>query len=119
MIEIDRPLDDPTVALVWIDHGQAIIAARLGTDSPLVERLGRGTAESASAFEARTIEALRAYPTVAVSGLAAERGSFERALIAASHRPDRVVDVEPGIDAADIGDLPARRLAPRSAARSR
>jgi hypothetical protein len=46
---------------------------------------------------------------VTVAGPAFARTSFERALVAVTHRPDRIVDVEPWMDAPDVADLPARR----------
>jgi hypothetical protein len=98
-------------ALIWIDHEQAIIATRAGGGSPFVERLGRGAFEPEAAFEARAVDELVDSDLVTVTGPAFARTSFERALVLVTHRPDRIVDVEPAMDAADVADLPARRLA--------
>jgi hypothetical protein len=96
-------------AVVWIDHEQAIITTREGDGSPLVERLGRGRFEPETAFEARAVDEVLDSAMVVVSGPAYARTSFERALVAITHRPDRIVDVEPWMDAPDVADFPARR----------
>ncbi len=95
--------------MVWIDHDQAIISTRRGDGSPIVEWLGRGALEPEAAFEARAVDEVASADTVTVAGPAFARSSFERALVAVTHRPDRIVDVEPWIDAPDVADLPARR----------
>ncbi len=109
MIERADAPGDAADAMIWIDHQQAIIAARHGDGSPFVERLGRGPFEPEAAFEARAVDELIDYGMVTVSGPAFARTSFERALIAVTHRPDRIIDVEPWIDASDVADFPARR----------
>ncbi len=96
-------------ALVWIDHQQAIIATQDRDGAPLVERLGRGALEPESAFAARVVDELVDAGTVTVAGPAYARTPLERALVAVTHRPDRIVDVEPWMDAADVADVPARR----------
>jgi hypothetical protein len=95
--------------MVWIDHDQAIIATRSSDGAPIVERLGRGALEPETAFEARAVDEVADAGIVMVAGPAFARSSFERALVAVTHRPDRIVDVEPWIDAPDVADLPARR----------
>ena len=110
MIDHDRPSHDPPDALVWIDHEQAIIATHDAAGSPVVERLGRGAGEAESAFEARTIDELLDRGRITVSGPAFARTAFERALVAVTHRPDRIIDVEPEMDQADVADVPFRRL---------
>lgn len=102
----------PTVwpdSMVWIDHEQAIITTREGHGAPLVERLGRGRFEPEAAFEARAVDEVVDAPSVMVSGPASARTSFERALVAVTHRPDAIIDVEPWMDAPDVADFPARR----------
>ena len=101
----------PADAMIWIDHQQAIIAMRRGDGSPFVERLGRGPFEPESAFEARAVDEIVDSGTVTVAGPAFARTSFERALVAVTHRPDRIIDVEPWMDAPDVADFPARRRA--------
>jgi hypothetical protein len=98
-------------AMIWIDHEQAIIATRQRDGAPFVERLGRGPLEPETAFEARAVDELLEASTVTVSGPAYARTSFERALVAVTHRPDGIVDVEPWIDSPDVADLPFRRRA--------
>ena len=100
---------EPPDAMIWIDHEQAIIAMRQRDGAPFVERLGRGAFEPESAFEARAVDELVDSGTVTVAGPAFARTSFERALVAVTHRPDRIIDVEPWMDAPDVADLPARR----------
>ncbi len=98
-------------AIVWIDHSQAIITTIDGGGGVRrVERLDRGTSEPESAFGARAIHELGEHDRVVVSGPIFARTSFERAFVAATHRPDRLIDLEPDADAADAGDLPGRWL---------
>lgn len=96
-------------AMIWIDHEQAIITMRHPDGRPLVERLGRGRFEPASAFEARAVDELVDAGMVTIAGPAYARTSFERALVAVTHRPEGIVDVEPWMDAPDVADFPARR----------
>ena len=97
-------------ALIWIDHEQAIITLRRGDAvPPVVERLGRGRFEPEAAFEARAVDELIDAGTVTIAGPAFARTSFERALVAVTHRPDSFVDVEPWMDAPDVVDFPVRR----------
>jgi len=98
-------------AIVWIDHSQAIITTiDDGGGVSRVERLDRGTSELESAFGARAIHELGEHDRVVVTGPVFARTTFERAFVAATHRPDRLVDLEPDADAADAGDLPGRWL---------
>jgi len=98
-------------AMIWIDHEQAIIAMRQRDGTPFVERLGRGRFEPEAAFEARAVDELIEAGIVTIAGPAFARTSFERALVAVTHRPDRIVDVEPWMDAPDVADFPVRRRA--------
>ena len=100
---------DPVEATVWIDHDQAIIATQYPDGTPLVERLGRGAAEPEAAFEARAVDEVLEIDRVTVAGPAFARTGFERAYVAVTHRPERLVDVEPEIDPPDVAELPARR----------
>jgi len=97
-------------AIVWIDHAQAIITHIDGGGVRRVERLDRGTSEPESAFGARAIHELGDQDRVVVTGPTFARTSFERAFVAATHDPDRLVDLEPDMDASDAGDLPGRWL---------
>ena len=96
-------------AMVWIDRDQAIITTADGDGQPIVEQLGRGRSEPEVAFGARAVDQVGDRGTVVVSGPAFARTSFERVYTSMTHRPERLVDVEPGIDAADVADHPARR----------
>lgn len=104
-----RPMPD---AMIWIDHEQAIIALHRGELPPLVQRLGRGRFELEAAFEARAVDEVIDARTVTVAGPAFARTAFERALVAVTHRPEAIVDVEPWMDAPDVADFPARRHMP-------
>jgi hypothetical protein len=100
-------------AIVWIDRETAIITDLDpgGERPPLVECLARGAGEPATSFEARAIDEVLDDELVAVSGPLSARLSFERRFVSITHRPDRLVDVETSLDAADVADHPARRLA--------
>lgn len=108
---VDTPRH-PADAMIWIDHQQAIIATRHRDGSPFVERLGRGPFEPEASFEARAVDEVIDARTVTVAGPAFARTAFERALVAVTHRPEAIVDVEPWMDAPDVADFPARRHMP-------
>ena len=57
--------------------------------------LDRAPGESEADFEARTVGEVVDEEQVVVSGPAYARTDFERAYVAVTHRPDRLVDVEP------------------------
>ncbi len=82
-------------AVVWIDHDQALVVASEPDGPPTAEILERAAAESEIAFEERALEDILDADRVLVSGPADARTSFERAYVAVTHRPDRLVDVEP------------------------
>jgi hypothetical protein len=98
-------------AMIWIDHEQAIITLLRDDGAPRVERLGRGRFEPESAFEARAVDEVVDAAHLAIAGPASARTAFERALVAITHRPDRIVDIEPWMDAPDVADFPVRRRA--------
>jgi len=75
----------------------------------MVEQLGRGSTEAEAALDARTVDAVLDRESVAVSGPAFARVAFERAFVAVTHRPERLVDIEPEIDAHDASQHAARR----------
>lgn len=82
-------------AAVWIDHDQAVIIEQWPDGHENVERLDRTPQESEAAFEVRTVDEVLDQDRVVVSGPAYARTGFERAYVAVTHRPDRLVDVEP------------------------
>ena len=82
-------------AVVWIDHDQALIVEQCGDGWKSAELLDRAPAESEAAFEARTVREVADDDRLTVSGPADARTDFERAYVAMTHRPDRLVDVEP------------------------
>lgn len=97
------PAQRPTRTLeaaVWIDHDEAVIVEH-GTgpdDEKSVEVLVRGPAEDETLFEVRTIDEVLDEPRVVVSGPSDARLEFERAYVALTHRPDRLVDRDPSVD---------------------
>jgi hypothetical protein len=82
-------------ALVWIDHDQAVIVEQGPSGRNEVELLNRLAAETEAMFDVRAVESVVDRDRVVVSGPAHARTDFERAYVAMTHRPDRLVDVEP------------------------
>jgi hypothetical protein len=91
-VEQERP---GQAARVSIDHEQAVIVSRPADGPASTEVLNRRPAESEASFEARTADEVIDEERVAVSGPADLRTGFERAYVALTHRPERLVDVEP------------------------
>src|SRR5512147_970939 len=81
--------------VVWIDHNQAFIVGQGANGRETVELVDRAPGESEADFEMRTVGEVADDEQVVVSGPAYARTGFERAYVAATHRPDRLVDVEP------------------------
>lgn len=92
-----QALDDDAAAetVVWFDRDQAVILDHGVDGKDLVERLDRSPAESAASFELRTIGEIVHRDRLAISGPDGVRLGFERAYVAITHRPDRLVDIEP------------------------
>jgi hypothetical protein len=82
-------------AVVWIDRDWAVIVEQGLDCHDTVAVLDRRPAESEAVFEARTVEEIIDHAIVIVSGPCEPRTNFERAYVAMTHRPDRLVDVEP------------------------
>jgi hypothetical protein len=82
--------------VVWIDHDQAFIVGQSPDGGDSVELIDRAPGESEADFEARTVGEVVDDERVVVSGPAYARTDFERAFVAVTHRPDRLVDLEPG-----------------------
>lgn len=99
-------------AAVWIDHDEAVIVETGPDDRQSVEVLVRGPGEAEATFEARAIDEVIDEQRVVVSGPPDTRLGFERAYVAVTHRPDRLADVEPGVD------LDPRTAVPRRARRT-
>lgn len=85
------------VALVWIDHEHAVIVSDEAEGKGTVECLERDQDETENHFEARTVDQVVDEERVVVSGPASARTSFERVYVAVTHRPDRLVDIEPTV----------------------
>jgi len=86
---------DGREAVVWIDRDWAVIVEQGLDCHDTVAVLDRRPAESEAIFEARTVEEIIDHDIVIVSGPCDPRTNFERAYVAMTHRPDRLVDVEP------------------------
>lgn len=98
----DRRIKSPrkpaaSEAVVWIDHDQALIVEQSADGWEAAELLERSPAETQAAFDARTVREVEDEDRVVVSGPTSARTDFERAYVATTHRPDRLVDVEPTI----------------------
>ena len=87
-------------ALVWIDHDQAVIVEQAPSGRNGVALLNRSATETEAMFDARTVHAVVDRDRVVVSGPINARNDFERAYVSMTHRPDRLVDVEPTVPAA-------------------
>jgi hypothetical protein len=85
----------PREALVWIDHNQAVIVEQGPGGRNCVELLNRARTETEAMFDARAVDAIGDRDRVVVSGPAYARNDFERVYVSMTHRPDRLVDVEP------------------------
>ncbi len=93
-----RPTADERPArkvVVWIDHDQAFIVGQGPDGRETVELVDRAPGETEADFEARTVGEVVDDERVVVSGPAYARTDFERAYVAVTHRPDRLVDIEP------------------------
>lgn len=84
-------------AVVWIDHDRAVIVEQGADGRERVELLNRLAVESEAVFGARAVDQILDRGRVAVSGPASARTDFERTYVAVTHRPDRLIDVEPTI----------------------
>ena len=82
-------------AVVWIDHDQAVILGQGSDGSESVELLGRESAQTRASFEADAVREVGDEDRIVVTGPAFARTEFERAYVALTHRPDRLIDVEP------------------------
>ena len=85
----------PRKVVVWIDHDQAFIVGQAPDGGETVELVDRAPGETEADFEARTVGEVVDEEQVVVSGPAYARTDFERAYVAVTHRPDRLVDLEP------------------------
>jgi hypothetical protein len=81
--------------VVWIDHDQAFIVGQGPDGRETVELVDRAPGESEADFESRTVGEVVDDEQVVVSGPAYARTDFERAYVAVTHRPDRLIDIEP------------------------
>jgi len=80
-------------AFVWIDHDRAVIDV-YGPGPRSLVRVDRLPAECRERFESRTISAIGEHDRLVVSGPAFARTAFERAYVAVTRRPDRLVDLD-------------------------
>lgn len=93
-VQTQLPIDESRrQAFVWIDHDRAVIDV-YGPGPRSVVRVDRLPAECRERFESRTIAAIAEHDRIIVSGPAFARTEFERAYVALTLRPDRLVDLE-------------------------
>jgi hypothetical protein len=91
-VEAERP---GLAARVRIDHAEAVIVSHPADGSESTEILNRRPTESEARFEARTADEVIDEDRIAVSGPEDLRIGFDRAYVALTHRPERLVDVKP------------------------
>jgi len=94
---LSKAMPPTNVALVWIDHEHAVIVSDETDGKGAVACLERDRDETERQFEARTVDQVTDDEKVVVSGPASARTSFERVYVAVTHRPDRLVDIEPTV----------------------
>ncbi len=82
-------------ASVWIDTNQAVIIRSDAGRPSGVEVLIRLPAETEARFEARTADEVLDVEQVLVAGPAEQQVGFDRAFVALTHRPDRLVAASP------------------------
>lgn len=82
-------------AVLWIDHHRAVVVGHGPGGHEHVALVDREIDESEWAFGARTVGEVIDLERVLVCGPVDARTGFERAYVAVTHRPERLVDVEP------------------------
>ncbi|HEX5825549.1 MAG TPA: hypothetical protein VFY18_13910 [Candidatus Limnocylindrales bacterium] len=90
-----RKTKSPRAAVVWIGHDRAVVVGHRPDGQDSLSILDRLPTESEASFDIRTVDETVNEDRVVVSGPAYARTGFERAYVAMTHRPDRLVDVEP------------------------
>ncbi|MBA2718859.1 MAG: hypothetical protein H0U52_06420 [Chloroflexi bacterium] len=85
---------------IWIGADQAVIVDSSADGQDEVHNVDRGSAESSPAFELRTIREIVDRDRLFVFGSPDSPIGFERAYVALTHRPDRIVDTPPPTPAA-------------------
>jgi hypothetical protein len=80
---------------VWIARDRAVITSHEDDGHEMVHVLARLPTESEVVFDVRAIDEVVDDERVEVSGPASDRTEFERTYVAVTHRPDRLLDVEP------------------------
>jgi hypothetical protein len=80
-------------AVVWIDHDHALIVELGAGRARRAGRMDRAPRETEASFNARAADDVADDDRVVVSGPSYARTGFERAYVALTHRPDRLVDV--------------------------
>lgn len=95
------------VATVHIDDDEAVIRTVADDGHAILDRLVRRHAESAMAFDVRVVDEVLDDQHVQVDGPDRARLRFERAYVAVTHRPDRLVDGPGAEPTPDV--VPTRR----------
>jgi hypothetical protein len=87
-----------TAAITWIGQDHAIVARRWATDEIEVAEIDRDTADDGQRFLARIAHEIGDPDHVLVMGTESLRLELEREYVTVSHRPDRLMDVEPATE---------------------
>ena len=80
---------------IWIGAEDTLIVDSSSDGGDAVKHVERGPAESRPAFELRTLRQIVDRDRLFVFGSPDSRIGFERAYVALTHRPDRLVDAPP------------------------
>ena len=81
--------------VVWIDEHRAVIVEQLRGGRDGVQIIDRRPNETEAGFDARAVDRVLDQDRVMVAGPLCSRTEFERAYVAVTQRPDRLIDVEP------------------------
>ncbi len=84
-----------TAAITWIGRDHAIVARRWATDEIDVAEIDREAADDGGRFLARIAHEIGDPDRLVVMGAEPLRVELEREYVILSHRPDRLVDMEP------------------------
>lgn len=87
-----------TAAITWIGRDHAIVARRWATDEIDVAEIDREMADDGERFLARIAHEIGDPDHVLVMGTESRRLELEREYVTLSHRPDRLMDVEPATE---------------------
>ena len=91
---IDGHVSESPTAVVWISGRHAVVAVATGDAAGITASTVEREIESEADFVARILAAVGDSERVMVLGPASLRLAVQRAYVAISHRPDRLVELE-------------------------